>query len=81
MSVDYAKLDYRYITHHHRYSKRVESMPRKLVCQECRGAGGFNEPILDDGTGPWEPCGWCEGTGFVTPWLRGMWLRYQRRDA
>lgn len=77
--VNYAKFDWDWISHHRRYVRHVEAMPRKLVCQECGGAGGFHEPILDDGTGPTEPCGWCESTGFVTRWIRGLWLRSQSR--
>jgi hypothetical protein len=83
MTLDFAKIDYakfwakqRY--HHERYKRRVESMPRKLPCQACHGMGGEIEPVLDTGEGPWEECGWCEGTGLLTPWLRGLWLREQR---
>jgi DnaJ-class molecular chaperone len=63
--------------HHLRYKRHIEAMPRKLVCQDCGGMGGETDVILDDGTGPWEECGWCEGTGFVTPHRRGQWLRYK----
>ena len=77
--INYAK--YRWIQHYHyqRYKRRVESMERKLFCQECGGAGGWTDRILEDGTGPWEPCGWCCGTGLLTPWLRGLWLRERRK--
>ena len=75
--VDYAKLSWQWRSHHQRFIARVKDS--KLLCQECGGAGGDTEPILDDGTGPWEECGWCEGTGKVTPWLRGMWLRFRRQ--
>lgn len=76
---DYAKLDWYYEQHHRRFRARVEQRRPRLICQECRGGGGWTEPILDDGTGPWEPCGWCESTGYVTPWVRGLWLREQPR--
>lgn len=52
----------------------------KLICQECGGAGGETEPILDDGSGPWFECGWCKGTGFITPKLRGLWLRMKKKE-
>lgn len=54
--------------------------PIKLVCQECHGAGSYIEPCLDYGEGPSFNCGWCNGTGFVTPYLRGLWLRYKRKE-
>jgi len=73
---DYPRLDYEYRQHHTRYRHFVEQ--RGLLCQECGGGGGHTEPILDDGTGPWEPCGFCEGTGYVTPHMRGWWLRWKR---
>lgn len=64
--------------HHERYVKRIEC--EGLVCQDCGGAGGYKEVILDDGSGPWFECGWCEGTGKVTRWLRGLWLRCKREE-
>lgn len=76
--VDYAKLHWRQHQHHLRFARRVKAS--KLICQECGGGGGETDVILDDGTGPWEECGWCEGTGFVTPWLRGWWLRLKREE-
>ena len=35
--------------------------------------------ILDDGTGPWWECPWCEGTGYVDAHKRDLWLRVQRK--
>ena len=76
--MNYAKRDNDYRRHHERYRRFVESMPRKLVCQDCHGYGGRTEAVLDDGTGPYYECGWCEGTGYVTPHRRGLWLRCAR---
>ena len=78
MTFDYARSDEYDRRHHTRFRRFVES--RKLICQECRGGGGETDPILDDGTGPWESCGWCEGTGYMTPHARGQWLRYKREE-
>jgi hypothetical protein len=76
MIPDYKKLrEYEY-RHHKRYEKYVEA--EGLFCQDCGGSGGETEAILDDGTGPWFECGWCEGTGKVTKWLRGQWLKYRK---
>jgi hypothetical protein len=37
---------------------------KKVVgCPVCHGAGGETEVILDDGSGPWEPCAFCNGKG------------------
>lgn len=73
---DYPRMSYEWQRHHARYKRRVAV--DGLDCQECGGAGGERYVLLDDGTGPWEPCGWCEGTGKVTRWMRGFWLRYMR---
>lgn len=54
----------------------------KHTCQDCGGVGGYTDVILDDGTGPWEPCGFCNGTGRMTSRMRGIWLtlkRYEKR--
>jgi hypothetical protein len=63
--------------HHVRLKRFIEAMQHKLVCQDCGGAGGWIEPVLDYGQGPWFECGWCEGIGYVTPWVRGLWLRHK----
>lgn len=78
--VDYAKIDYQYQTHHQRFVHRVETTGDSLLCQECGGAGGWIE-IVYEGSGPWEPCGFCEGTGKTTRHLRGVWLAYKRDEA
>ena len=77
-SIDYARLGWYYRHHHGRFTRFVES--RKLTCQDCGGRGGYTD-IIVDGLGPWEPCGWCEGTGYVSPWLRGQWLKWKREGA
>jgi hypothetical protein len=78
--INYAWLDWKYVQHHERLEKFVLSLRPQLVCQECKGGGGWTEPILDDGTGPWEECGWCEGIGYVTPHIRGQWLKYKKLE-
>jgi hypothetical protein len=74
---DYRRMAYYWRQSHERYQRYVEA--HGLLCQECHGMGGETDVILDDGTGPWEPCGWCQGTGKVTRWVRGMWLRERQR--
>ena len=37
----------------------------KRNCPVCHGAGGEVDVILNDGTGPWEECGFCKGTRIV----------------
>jgi len=76
--IDYAKLDFKSQQHHKRYEKFVTNRRPKLGCQECGAEGGWTEPVLDDGRGPFEGCGWCEGTGLLTPHMRGFWLRSRK---
>lgn len=77
---DYARLAELSRRHHERFVRYVTSHPRKLICQDCGGAGGWVEVVLHEtGQGPWIECGWCEGTGYITPYLRGMWLRFKKR--
>lgn len=64
--------------HYERYKRFVERIKPQLTCQECGGSGGEIDAVLDYGQGPWVDCGWCEGTGLVTPWIRGQWLRWKR---
>lgn len=75
---NYRRMDYVSSQHHQRYKRYVEA--HGLWCQACGGAGGEVDVILDDGTGPWESCGWCEGTGKVTRWLRGLYLRVMKAE-
>jgi len=75
----YAWLSWRARQHHSRYRRRVETTADSLPCQDCGGLGGETVPVLDDGSGPFEECPWCEGTGCVTRWMRGYWLAWRRR--
>ena len=52
----------------------VAKILSKLVCQECGGMGGRVQPILDFGEGPFEECGFCNGTGIMTSLARNIWL-------
>lgn len=72
---DYARLSYVYQQHHARYRRYVEI--HGLTCQACGGRGGDHYTSYSE---PPEPCGWCETTGKVTRWLRGMWLRCLREE-
>jgi len=74
---NYRRLDYVYGQHHARYTRYVEA--HGLPCQACGTAGGWVDVICELG-GPWEPCGWCEGTGRVTRWLRGLYLRTMKAE-
>ena len=76
--VNYARIAYKQARHHERFVRRVEATDRKLICQDCSGRGGAINAIFMN-QGPWEECGWCEGTGYVTPWIRSAWLRYRRQ--
>lgn len=78
-TVDYAKVQWLVNQHHARYKRYVENHCDHLVCQECRGAGGETE-VIDEHGGPWMSCGFCEGTGLVTPWIRSMWLNMRRKE-
>ena len=78
METDYAKIGYQWTAHHQRWRARVEQRKPQLVCQECHGAGGETEPVLDDGSGPFIQCGWCEGIGLVDGSRRAEWLNSKR---
>lgn len=45
------------------YQKEKKS--RYFPCWACRGEGRRKEPILDDGSGPIETCGYCDGEGMI----------------
>ena len=76
--INYAKLSSDYQRHHARFESHV--MAHGLTCQECGGLGGEVVPVLETGEGPFERCGWCEGTGRIPKWLRGSWLRSKKHD-
>jgi len=76
--IDYPRISYEYRQHHERFKVFVKE--KGLFCQECGGSGGEMIPVLDDGSGPFETCGWCEGTGLVTPFIRGAWLSYRKEQ-
>ena len=77
---DYAKLSYYRRKHYERFKKFVLSRPLLLSCMECRGEGGFREIIDPEIGGPWFDCGWCEGTGYMTPKARGIWLTLKKQE-
>lgn len=80
--IDYARESYRRREHCRRLKAAIERIPKKLVCQECGGAGGeINVVLPETGEGPWEPCGWCEGIGYVMPHIRGLWLAEKRNEG
>lgn len=66
--------------HHLRYKAYVKTKGNGFTCQECGGSGGEIEPVTDEGQGPWYDCGFCEGTGLVTRWMRGQWLRWKAEE-
>lgn len=51
---------------------------KKYTCPDCGGSGGKTDVILDDGTGPWEECGWCEGKGKITGKRLAEWLNWKK---
>lgn len=82
--VDYQRLDYEDAAHHVRFARYVQA--HGLMCQECGGSGEVVEDRVDFGD-DWcgsimfdirRSCGYCEGTGRVTRWMRGAWLRDMR---
>lgn len=79
--VDYAKLDWYARQHYARHKRYVEALPKKLICQECSGSGWFYIDYFPElGCGPRGACEWCEGTGYMTPHGRGVWLRFKREE-
>ena len=78
--VNYSRRDYQWRKHHERYKKRVQEKHPHLHCMECGGRGGGIEIVDPELGGPWWPCEYCEGTGLMTPYLRGVWLRMKRDE-
>lgn len=77
---DYAKLDHKFRAHHQRFVAFVTTNYQKLHCMDCGGAGGEVDVIDPWLGGPWIPCEWCEGTGLMTPHLRGLWLQTKNKQ-
>ena len=75
--IDYRRMDYEHRQHYERRKRYVEA--NGLVCQDCGGVGQYVEEWHDYWP-RYEMCGWCEGTGKVTRWERGMWLRYKQGE-
>ena len=78
--MDWKKKTYYYHKHHERFKKFVTSRKNLLFCLECRGDGGWREIIEPELGGPWYDCGWCEGTVYMSPHLRGLWLRFKKEE-
>ena len=47
---------------------------RFFTCPCCDGTGGETEAILDDGSGPYYPCCFCDEEGKVGIVRRLIWL-------
>lgn len=77
---DYYKKDYYYFYSDARRQNTLAKRDKVLICQDCGGAGGEIEPVLDYGAGPWVVCGWCRGIGELLPWERGQWLKMKREE-
>jgi len=75
----HARAAYVYRQHHSRFEANVTSRKPRLVCQDCGGKGGHIEHIAEH-ISALEECPWCEGTGYVTPHLRGTWLAMKREE-
>jgi DnaJ-class molecular chaperone len=55
------------------------AQPKLYPCQECGGDGRHIEVVLQEtGQGPWEDCGWCNGTGKVDGPTKARWLNYKK---
>jgi hypothetical protein len=44
-----------------------------MKCFACGGEGGEKEAILDDGSGPWYECTFCNGLGELS-FFKGIYL-------
>ncbi len=77
----YKMLDYQRAAHRERLKRYLNSMPKKLLCQECGGSGRYVEDYIEYRDREiYGMCGWCEGLGFVPPHIRGVWLQYKRKE-
>jgi hypothetical protein len=43
-------------------------------CPVCRGEGGEKEIITDEGLGPWYPCEFCNGKGYMNVFKKVYYL-------
>lgn len=41
--------------------KKIRTFP----CPICKGRGGWKEVVFDDGSGPWDECGYCNGEALI----------------
>lgn len=73
--IDYPRQSYYWRQHATRFQHFVEGL--KLTCMECGGRGGEVVSIYE-GQGPFEQCGWCLGTGYMSPYGRNLWLRQKK---
>ncbi len=84
---DYARMSYYDKYHSDRRARFVKSKCSHLHCMECGGAGEeVNDSIDFGGEGCpmmcniYIDCGWCDGTGLMTPHERGQWLRMKKEE-
>lgn len=74
---DYPRMDWYRRQHHERFRRYVEQYG--LPCQACGASGDVAEDYVA-GAAIYRDCGWCEGTGKVTRWTRGLWLRWKHKE-
>ena len=53
-------------------------MEKDLLCQECSGTGSCQIDLMLGYYPIYETCEWCDGTGKITPSIRGLWLRTKK---
>lgn len=73
----YRKANEQWRDHHQRFVRRARAT--SLLCQECGGRGDWHEDTIA-GYALRVACEWCEGTGRMLPWHRGLWLRLKREE-
>jgi len=59
-------------------NKPREEKKRYFPCPICKGQGGWHEAILDDGSGPYDECGYCQGEGLIE--IRGKRHQELRKE-
>ena len=65
----------------HCSSEEIKEIVRRVngwekVFKALEVASGFISSRLDGQNSEWEECGLCEGTGLLTPWRRGLTLKF-----